>query len=196
VPGTGSRVALAAPLIAVVLALATPTVPLTAQADSAIPPREAADTAASDDSVHTAPQPAFRFAPEAGLGLRALWEQSVAAKQERVACLGTTIRNDTVFVERILALDAREADSMSIASTASVERCGPPEWQGTVHTHIALYDDTPSKRFSAQDRGVMRQWYARWNADGVFCLVYSARDAHCEADGVIGGLRSKPILVH
>ena len=83
---------------------------------------------------------------------------------------------------------------MSIAATASVERCGPPEWQGTVHPHVALYDDAPSKRFSAQDRGVMRQWYARWNADGVFCLVYSARDAHCEADGVIGGLRSKPVL--
>ena len=194
-PGTGSRVALAAPLIAVALALATLTAPLTAQADSTILPRESGDTATPDDSLHAAPQPAFRFAPEAGLGLRALWEQSVAAKQERVACLGTTTRNDTVFVERILALDAREADSMSIASTASVERCGPPEWQGTVHTHVALYDDAPSKRFSAQDRGVMRQWYARWNADGVFCLVYSARDAHCEADGVIGGLRSKPILV-
>ena len=192
-PGTGSRVALAAPLI--VLALATLAVPLTAQADPAILPRESADRTTPDDSVHAAPQPAFRFAPEAGLGLRALWEQSVSAKQERVACLGTTIRNDTVFVERILALDAREADSMSIASTASVERCGPPEWQGTVHTHVALYDDAPSKRFSAQDRGVMRQWYARWNADGVFCLVYSARDAHCEADGVIGGLRSKPVLV-
>ena len=194
-PRTGSRAALAAPLIAVVLALATLTVPLTAQADSASPPRESADTAAAPDDSVPAAQPAFQFAPEAGLGLRALWEQSVAAKQERVACLGTTIRNDTVFVERILALDAREADSMSIASTASVERCGPPEWQGTVHTHVALYDDAPSKRFSAQDRGVMRQWYARWNAEGVFCLVYSARVAHCEADGVVGGLRSKPILV-
>ena len=195
-PGTGSRVALAAPLIAVVLALATVSVPLTAQADPAVPLRDSADTLTADDSVHAAPQPAFRFAPEAGLGLRALWEQSVSAKQERVACLGTRVRNDTVFVERILAMDAREADSMSIASTGSVERCGPPEWQGTVHTHVAHYDDAPSKRFSAQDRGVVRQWYARWNADGVFCLVYSARDAHCEADGVIGGLRSKPILVH
>lgn len=151
---------------------------------------------ASDDTVSTAPQPAFRFSPEAGLGLRALWEQSVAAKQERVACLGTTIRNDTVFVERILALAPQEADSMSIGSDASIERCGPPTWQGTVHTHVALYsEDSPSKRFSAQDRGVMRQWYRRWDSDGVFCLVYSARDAHCEADGVVGGLRSRPVLV-
>ena len=38
----------------------------------------------------------------------------------------------------------------------------------------------------------MRQWYERWHADGVFCVVYSRRDAHCEADGVIGGIRSEP----
>jgi hypothetical protein len=101
-----------------------------------------------------------------------------------------------VFVDRILALAPGEADSMSSSATASVERCGPPEWQGTVHSHVALYTDSlPSKRFSAQDRGVMRQWYGRWNADGVFCLIYSARDAHCEADGVVGGLRSRPAIV-
>jgi hypothetical protein len=152
--------------------------------------------AAQTDSVPAGAQPAFHFSSEAGLGLRALWEQSLAAKQERVACLGASIRNDTVFVDRILALAPEEADSMSISSTASVERCGPPEWQGTVHSHVALYTDSlPSKRFSAQDRGVMHQWYGRWNADGVFCVVYSARDAHCEADGVVGGLRSRPIIV-
>ena len=65
-----------------------------------------------------------------------------------------------------------------------------------MHTHVALYTaDLPSKRFSAQDRGVMRQWYERWQADGVFCLVYSARDAHCEADGVVGGMRRRPLIV-
>jgi hypothetical protein len=152
--------------------------------------------AAQTDSVPAGPQPAFHFSSEAGLGLRALWEQSLSAKRERVACLGARIRNDTVFVDRILALAPEGADSMSSSATASVERCGPPEWQGTVHTHVALYTDSlPSKRFSAQDRGVMHQWYRRWNSDGVFCVVYSARDAHCEADGVVGGLRSPPIIV-
>ena len=63
-----------------------------------------ADTGASAGTAGAGPEPAFRFSREAGLGLRALWEESVAAKQERVACLGTSIRNDTVFVERILAL--------------------------------------------------------------------------------------------
>jgi hypothetical protein len=160
--------------------------PLAAQADSAGPDSIAA---------RTRPQPAFRFSQEAGHGLRALWEESVAAKQERVACLGASVRNDTVFVARILALVPDGADSMSISSDASIERCGPPEWSGTVHTHVAAYDhDLPSTIFSAQDRGVMRRWYQRWQADGVFCLVYSARDAHCEADGVVGGMRSRPML--
>lgn len=139
------------------------------------------------------PDPAFRFSRESGLGLRALWAESVAAKQERVACLGASVRNDTVFVSRILALAPEGADSMSIASEASVERCGPPDWAGTVHTHVALYAaGLPSTRFSAQDRGVMRRWYERWHSDGVFCVVYSARDAHCEADGVVGGMRRTP----
>jgi hypothetical protein len=142
------------------------------------------------------PQPAFHFSPEAGRTLGALWRTSVAAQEERVACIASTIRNDTVFVHRILPLDAEGADSTGVGSSESIDRCGPPEWSGTVHTHIAMYSDTlPSTHFSAQDRGVMQRWYQRWHADGVFCLAYSARDAHCEADGVVGGLRSRPTLV-
>jgi hypothetical protein len=142
------------------------------------------------------PQPAFRFSPESGRALGALWRISVAAQEERVACLASTIRNDTVFVSRILPLEAEGADSMGIGSSESIERCGPPTWSGTVHTHVALYSDSlPSSRFSAQDRGVMQRWYQRWHADGVFCLAYSARDAHCEADGVVGGMRRRPTMV-
>jgi hypothetical protein len=137
------------------------------------------------------PPPAFRFSREAGTDLRRLWEASVAAREERVACLASSIRNDTVFVSRIFPLDPEEADSMGISALASIEQCGPPEWSGTVHTHIALYSDNlPSTRFSAQDRTAMRMWYDRWHMDGVFCLVYSRENAHCEADGVVGGLRS------
>jgi hypothetical protein len=142
-------------------------------------------------------RPGFRFSPAAGAALRALWEESVAARQERVACLAADIRGDTVHVSRILAIEPDAADSLGISALASIERCGPPEWSGTVHTHIALYTDSgPSRRFSGQDRTVMRMWYDRWRSDGVFCLVHSERDAHCEADGVVGGLRSKPRVVH
>jgi len=138
----------------------------------------------------------FRFSPEAGTTLRALWEESVGAHQERVACLGADISGDTVFVQRILRVDPDAADSMGISATASIDRCGPPEWDGTVHTHVALYtEDGPSRRFSGQDRTVMRMWYDRWRSNGVFCIVYSERSAHCEADGVVGGLRSRPRVV-
>jgi hypothetical protein len=153
-----------------------------------------------DTSHAYAPQPrpraTFRFSSEAGAALRALWDTSVAVHQERVACLASSIRNDTVFVTQIMPLDPEEADSMGISAIGSIERCGPPEWSGTVHSHVAMYtDDRPSTRFSAQDRTAMRLWYDRWHADGVFCVVYSARDAHCEADGVVGGMRSPPRIV-
>jgi hypothetical protein len=143
------------------------------------------------------PSGTFRFSHEAGVGLQSLWQASLAAKQERVACLASTIRNDTVIVTGIEALEPEDADSLGISATASVEQCGPPEWSGTVHTHIALYTDSlPSTRFSAQDRTAMRLWYDRWHSDGVFCLIYSRQDAHCEADGVVGGMRSQPRVVH
>jgi hypothetical protein len=138
----------------------------------------------------------FRFSRDAGVALRALWHASLAAREERVACLATTIRNDTVFVSRITPVESEEADSMGISAIASIDQCGPPEWSGTVHSHIALYaDDRPSTKFSGQDRTAMRLWYDRWHADGVFCLVYSEEDAHCEADGVVGGMRAPPRVV-
>ena len=138
----------------------------------------------------------FRFSGEAGAALKALWEESVEAQQERVACLAADIRGDTVFVRRVFRVVPDAADSMGISAAASIEQCGPPEWDGTVHTHVALYtDDSPSQRFSGQDRTVMRMWYDRWHADGVFCVAYSDRSAHCEADRVVGGLRSRPRYV-
>ena len=143
------------------------------------------------------PKATFQFSQEAGSALQAMWRESVASREERVACIASIIRSDTVFVTRVSALEPEDADSMGISATRSVEQCGPPVWSGTVHTHIAMYSDSlPSTRFSAQDRTAMRLWYDRWHADGVFCLVYSARDAHCEADGVVGGMRSQPRVVN
>jgi hypothetical protein len=156
----------------------------------------AATALAGEAHAQSPARPAFRFSREAGAALRDLWLESVAAREERVACLASTIRDDTVWVSRVAPLEPQDADSMSISALASVDECGPPQWSGTVHTHITLYtDDRPSTRFSAQDRTAMRLWYDRWHTDGVFCLVYSAEDAHCEADGVVGGLRSRPRVV-
>ena len=143
---------------------------------------------------HRGSRAVFRFSPEAGRALSALWQTSVAAHEERVACLASTIRNDTAFVSAIEPLEPVDADSMGISATASVERCGPPQWSGTVHTHVAMYTgDQPSTRFSGQDRIAMRLWYDRWRSDGVFCVVYSDRKAHCEADGIVGGMRRRAV---
>lgn len=157
------------------------------------PPRAAAQTPPPTTLPAAAP---FTFTAEAGRAIRALWEESVAARAERVACIGAAVRDGAVLVSRVLPLPPRAADSLGISAESSIERCGPPDWSGTVHTHVALYtDDGPSRRFSGQDRVAMRMWYDRWRSDGVFCVVYSERDAHCEADGVVGGLRSRPRVV-
>ena len=139
----------------------------------------------------------FRFSAEAGAALKVLWEESVEAHHERVACLAADVRGDTVFVSHVQRVSPDAADSMGVSATASIEQCGPPEWDGTVHTHVALYtDDSPSQRFSGQDRTAMQMWYDRWHTDGVFCVAYSEQSAHCEADGVVGGMRSRPRYVH
>jgi hypothetical protein len=129
---------------------------------------------------------AFRFEPDAQTRLRQLWVASSASKAERVACLAGEIRQDTVLVTRILPLDSR-ADSLGVSAGQSLETCGPPSWQGTVHTHVALRDGIrPYSRFSGADRGVNRLWWRRWNAEGMFCVLYSPTDAYCEIDGPEG----------
>ncbi len=134
----------------------------------------------------TARPRAFRFEPMAQNELRRLWEESNAVKSERVACLAGEIRHDTVRVTRILPL-AGWADSLGVSAGQSLEDCGPPGWQGTVHTHVALRDGRqPYARFSGADRGVNRLWWRRWNTEGMFCVVYSATAAYCELDGPQG----------
>jgi hypothetical protein len=126
---------------------------------------------------------ALAVAPEAQAAMHALWSASVAAKAERVACLASVVDGDTLRITRVLPLEGG-ADSLAVSAGASLEMCGPPEWQGTVHTHIALANgQRPSARFSGADRGVMLMWWQRWKADGTFCLLYSENQAHCEIDG-------------
>lgn len=130
-----------------------------------------------------APPSAFRIEPGARTALRELWAASVAAKAERVACLASVVDEDTLRITRIMPLSAG-ADSMAVAAQTSLETCGPPAWQGTVHTHVALDGNRqPFARFSGSDRGVMLMWWQRWKADGTFCLLYAEAQVHCEIDG-------------
>jgi hypothetical protein len=132
---------------------------------------------------------AFRFHPDARPLLHQLWQSSLAAKAERVACLAATIEGDTVGISDVLPLDPARSDSLGIAASASLETCGPPRWRGTVHTHVALRDGLrPYSLFSGADRGVMMLWWHRWQVDGVFCLLYSENDVICEIEGPDGAV--------
>jgi hypothetical protein len=160
---------------------------------SARPPAVHAQYGAGAGPAPPAGHSRFFFSPSAELELRRLWVASTAAKQERVACLGGERTDSGTQITRVLVLDVSAADSMGISATRSIETCGPPNWFGTVHTHIALRDgQRPYPRFSGADRGVMLLWWRRWQVDGTFCLLYSATDAHCEVDGIAVRQRAGP----
>lgn len=132
---------------------------------------------------------AFRFEPEAQPELHRLWDASTLAKAERVACLAAEIEEDTVRILRVMPLQETRADSLGISAAASLESCGPPEWRGTVHTHVALRNGrSPYSLFSGADRGVMMMWWQRWRTDGVFCLLYSGNEVICEIEGPRGAV--------
>jgi hypothetical protein len=137
-----------------------------------------------------APVPtAFRFEAEAQPELHRLWDASALAKAERVACLAAEIEADTVRISRVLPLEVTRADSLGISAAPSLEGCGPPEWRGTVHTHVALRDGrSPYSLFSGADRGVMMLWWQRWKVDGIFCLLYSESEVICEIEGPRGAV--------
>jgi hypothetical protein len=127
----------------------------------------------------------FRFEPDAQLELRRLWSASRASGMERVACLAGVMDDDSVRVTRVRGLEGW-ADSLMISARESLEECHPPEWLGTVHTHIALRGGRPYDTFSGADRGVNTLWWRRWSVDGTFCVLFSEQDAYCEVDGPHG----------
>lgn len=131
------------------------------------------------------PPGGFALSDSARAELHELWAESVRAGAERAACLAAETREDRWYITRVGRLDAGgSGDSLGVSARASLERCGPPEWAGTVHTHIARQDGVrPYPMFSGSDRGVMRLWARRWGRLGLFCLLYSEHEARCEADG-------------
>lgn len=123
----------------------------------------------------------FIIDPPVSLQLRELWTESVDAGEERVACLGGYYdqRSDAVRVTRLENVPSR-ADSLRSEAGPSLEKCGPPMWSGTAHTHIALYRGRPYATFSPNDRAVMAIWRHRWREEGLFCVLYTERLAYCE----------------
>ena len=132
---------------------------------------------------------AFRFEPAATPELHRLWDESIQAKAERVACLSGRIESDTVRITGVYPLEPGYSDSLGISAGTSLELCGPPRWRGTIHTHVALRDGRqPYSLFSGADRGIMMLWWRRWKVDGIFCLLYSAQEVICEIEGPDGAV--------
>lgn len=126
-------------------------------------------------------QPVWVFEPEAGATIRSVWDASVIAQQERVACLAGTVSRDSVIVTAAGPVEPGEADSLTANAENSLEQCSPPQWIGTLHTHVRSTDDpSPAAHFSGQDRVVMSLWASRWRRPGAFCVAYGPRSAHCE----------------
>lgn len=128
--------------------------------------------------------------------LQRLWDESVAANKERVACIGGA-RDGAIFrITRAAALESLapppdsirgrpefDADSMGVSrylSELSVEVCRPPEWAGTIHTH-RVERGVEYPRLSSTDRAVISLWHARWRAESVFCVLYTReKPPRCE----------------
>ena len=182
-PKTYTRAA--APVLAL-LALATAAVRMTAQSGPspavprAVPVPVVRQVSNDDDAT-------FRFSDEARDALRALWQESVGAKEERVACIGGVVDPGGAAITRVHELTTSAADSFGVSAVASLKRCAPPNWLGTVHTHIARQDGQPYIVFSGADRIIMQMWRSRWHADGVFCIIYDDTHAHCEVGNTRGG---------
>jgi hypothetical protein len=141
----------------------------------------------SDSGSAAAAATPFHVASEARGPLHELWEASLSAKQERVACLGGRIDHDVVYITRVEMLAPSRADSADISAVASLRECSAPTWLGTVHTHIATFHGRPYTIFSAPDRYVMMLWREKWKAPGVFCILYSEADANCEMGYTVSG---------
>lgn len=116
-----------------------------------------------------------------GDSLTALWERSVMAHSERVACVGGAVEPDTVRIAMVAPLRRTKGDSLNADAEESLASCGAPAWIGTLHTHVRSTDDeAPARRFSPGDRAVMADWVRRWGRPGAFCVLHSDRAMHCE----------------
>ena len=142
----------------------------------------AASRASAGPTRAVGPHERIRFSRAAREQLEALWNASVAGRSERVACLGgRRAGTGEVEVLRIEWVSTEGADIANAPAATSLAQCRPSAWLGTVHTHIVTAQGIPYTTFSAPDRDVIGRWEARFGVPGVFCVLYTDRDAYCEA---------------
>lgn len=128
----------------------------------------------------------FSFDGAASSVLFDLWRESVDLNLELVACLRGEYRDGVVRVTRVTPVNSM-ANFTGAEAAPSLDRCGPPQWSGTVHTHIAMFSGQPYATFSPPDRGVMHAWELKWETEGLFCVLYSEDQAYCEYGAELSG---------
>lgn len=121
----------------------------------------------------------FSFDGAASSVLFDMWRESVDLNQELVACMRGEYRDGVVQITGVRPVNSM-ANFTGAEAAPSLERCGPPQWSGTVHTHIAVFNGLPYATFSPADRGVMRAWELKWKTEGLFCVLYTDDQAYCE----------------
>lgn len=162
---------------AAVIALAIVVLPLSTA--SAIQLKRADDVTASAVDVRLPGAAPFSFDGAASSVLFDMWRESVDLNQELVACMRGEYRDGVVQITGVRPVNSM-ANFTGAEAAPSLERCGPPQWSGTVHTHIAVFNGLPYATFSPADRGVMRAWELKWKTEGLFCVLYTDDQAYCE----------------
>lgn len=127
----------------------------------------------------------FRFAPQTRRVMHDLWGESLTAGQERLACIRGYRYNGVFYVTRARRVEFLQADSLHL--TPDPSSCAAPDWDGTVHTHIARFNGLPFVTFSGADRMLMTWWRQTWKAEGAFCVIYSESQAYCELAAKLSG---------
>ena len=61
---------------------------------------------------------AFQIAPDVRAALHRLYDESAAAKAERVACLASNVDGDTLRITAVSLLDGPLADSLAVSAVA------------------------------------------------------------------------------
>src|SRR5215212_217945 len=97
-------------------ALAKVKAPATTSADS-----YAAAATATADSEYDAGT--FRFGSQSRGALQLLWEESIAAGEERVACIGGFVEEGAVHITKISRLEPAFADSARVSAASSLREC-------------------------------------------------------------------------
>jgi hypothetical protein len=130
---------------------------------------------------------AFALGFRSRVALMDLWDESTSVGEERVACLGGYLEDGVFHITKAAAVPTEKADSLRVSPRPSLERCGPPDWQGTVHTHIALFKGHPFATLSPSDRHVNGMWRLKWGTEGIFCVLYSDSEGYCEYGPALNG---------